>query len=99
MLTPIARDRGSPQGSPISPLLANLFLHYAFDSWMARTFLTIQFERYCDDIMVHCRSERQALFLRDMIARRLADCRLVLSEAKTSIVYLQGHRPTGLVPA
>ncbi len=48
------RDRGSPQGSAISPLLANLFMHYAFDRWMRREFPDIGFERYCDDIVVHC---------------------------------------------
>ena len=62
------RDRGTPQGSAISPLLANMFLHYAFDAWMAREFPAVQFERYCDDIIVHARSERQALQLRAVIA-------------------------------
>jgi RNA-directed DNA polymerase len=56
----VARGRGSPQGSAISPLLANLFLHYCFDTWMARRFPDIRFERYCDDVVVHCVSERQA---------------------------------------
>ena len=54
------RDRGTPQGSPVSPVLANLFLHYAFDVWMAREFPSIRFERYVDDAVVHCVSERQA---------------------------------------
>ncbi len=82
-----ARDRGSPQGSAISPLLANLFLHYAFDYWMARTFPTIRFERYCDDVVVHCVTEQQARFIRDAVARRFADCQLELNESKTHIVY------------
>src|SRR6478609_5025764 len=81
------RDHGSPQGSAISPLLANLFMHYAFDAWMARTFPAVRFERYCDDIIVHARSERQALQLRAMIASRLADCGLQLNEHRTRIVY------------
>ena len=85
--TLIARDRGSPQGSAISPLLANLFLHYAFDAWMARTSPLIRFERYCDDVVVHCASEQQARDLRAAIAQRLADCGLELNEAKTRIVY------------
>ena len=85
----VERDRGTPQGSAISPLLANLFLHYAFDAWMAREHPTVPFERYCDDIIVHARSERQALQLRAMIARRLADCGLELNERKTRIVYCQ----------
>ena len=82
-----ARDRGSPQGSAISPLLANLFLHYAFDKWMERTFLHIRFERYCDDMVVHCASEQQARHVRDVIARRFAECRLALHQEKTRIVY------------
>jgi RNA-directed DNA polymerase len=68
-------------------LLANMFLHYAFDAWMAREHPTVQFERYCDDIIVHARSERQARCLRDVIARRMADCGLELNERKTRIVY------------
>ena len=66
----VARDRGSPQGSAISPLLANLFLHYAFDLWMSRTFPGVWFERYCDDAVVHCASERQARSIQEAIARR-----------------------------
>ena len=54
------RDRGTPQGSAVSPVLANLFLHYAFDAWMAREFPGVAFERYVDDAVVHCVSERQA---------------------------------------
>ncbi len=54
------RDRGTPQGSAVSPVLANLFMHYAFDAWMAREFPTIRFERYADDAVVHCVSECQA---------------------------------------
>ena len=83
----VERDRGTPQGSAISPLLANLMLHYAFDAWMAREHPAVQFERYCDDIIVHARSERQALQLRAMIASRLAECGLALNEQKTRIVY------------
>jgi RNA-directed DNA polymerase len=83
----LQRDRGTPQGSAISPLLANMMLHYAFDAWMARTFPTVQFERYCDDVIVHARSESQARYLRDVIARRLAECGLELNERKTCIVY------------
>ncbi len=85
--TLVERDRGTPQGSAISPLLANMFMHYAFDAWMAREFPNIPFERYCDDIIVHARSERQALQLRATIAARLAECGLELNEQKTRIVY------------
>ena len=83
----VARDRGTPQGSAISPLLANLFMHYAFDAWMARELPSVSFERYCDDAVVHCDSERQARMLRDAIATRLAHVGLELHPDKTRIVY------------
>jgi RNA-directed DNA polymerase len=83
----VERDRGTPQGSAISPLLANLFMHYALDAWMAREFPAVRFERYCDDVIVHARSERQALHVRAMVAARLAECGLELNEHKTRIVY------------
>jgi len=84
----VARDRGSPQGSAISPLLANLFMHYAFDVWMARVFPAVRFERYCDDVVVHCRSEAEAQQVRAAIAARLAECGgLRLHPDKTRIVY------------
>jgi RNA-directed DNA polymerase len=85
--TLVERDRGTPQGSSISPLLANLFLHYAFDVWMAKQFPDLQFERYCDDGVVHCRSEWRAQYVRDAIARRLAQCGLEMHPDKTRIVY------------
>ena len=91
----VARDRGSPQGSAISPLLANLFMHYAFDSWMRREFPHIGFERYCDDAVIHCKSERQAMYVRDAIARRLAECRLEMHAEKTRIVYCKDSDRTG----
>ena len=90
-----ARDRGTPEGSAISPLLANLFLHYAFDAWIAREFPGIQFERYCDDAVVHCASERQARVVLDVIAQRLADCRLELHPDKTRIVYCKDSNRHG----
>jgi RNA-directed DNA polymerase len=82
-----ARDRGTPQGSAISPLLANLFMHYAFDTWLARSYPGVWFERYCDDAVVHCRSESQARAVRAAIANRLAECGLELHETKTKTVY------------
>jgi RNA-directed DNA polymerase len=68
-------------------LLANMFLHYAFDAWMAREFPEVRFERYCDDVIVHVRSEREARRLRAAIAARLAERGLELNEHKTRIVY------------
>ncbi len=82
----VERDRGSPQGSAISPLLANIFLHYAFDSWMARTFPAIKFERYCDDAVVHARTEREAREVLAAITHRMTECGLELNESKTQIV-------------
>jgi RNA-directed DNA polymerase len=90
-----ARDRGTPEGSAISPLLANLFMHYAFDAWMAREFPGVQFERYCDDAVVHCVSERQARVVLAAIAQRLADCRLALHPDKTRIVYCKDSNRRG----
>jgi RNA-directed DNA polymerase len=85
--TLVARDRGTPQGSAISPLIANLFMHYAFDAWMAREHPGIRFERYCDDAVVHCASEQQARHMRAAIAARLAEVGLELHPGKTRIVY------------
>lgn len=87
--TLVSRDRGTPQGSAISPLLANLFMHYAFDAWMAREIPDIRFERYCDDVVVHCPSEECARHVRESIAARLAQVGLELHPDKTRIVYCQ----------
>ncbi len=86
------RDRGTPQGSPVSPLLANLFLHYAFDAWMAREHPTVQFERYADDIVVHCVTEAQATRLAAAIGNRMVEVGLRLNPAKTRIVYRKDGR-------
>jgi RNA-directed DNA polymerase len=67
----VDRERGSPQGSVVSPVLANLFLHYAFDCWMDREFPDIPFERYADDAICHCRTEAQALELHQALKQRL----------------------------
>ena len=85
--TLVERDKGTPQGSAVSPVLANLFMHFAFDSWMAREFPGCPFERYADDAVVHCRSRRQADYVRDRIAARMAEVGLRLHPDKTKIVY------------
>jgi RNA-directed DNA polymerase len=83
------RTKGSPQGAVISPLLANLFLHHAFDDWMRRNHPSIQFERYADDVIVHAKSKAQAEQLLEAIRERLAECGLELHPEKTKIVYCQ----------
>src|SRR5215831_567254 len=85
--TLLERTKGTPQGGVASPLLANLFLHYAFDAWMQRTFPNNPFERYADDSIVHCRSEEEARLVLEAIRVRLADCGLELHPTKTKIVY------------
>ncbi len=87
--TLLAREKGTPQGSPISPLLANLFMHYAFDAWMAREFPGCPFERYADDIVAHCDTEHAARQLRAAIADRLGALGLELHPEKTNIAYCQ----------
>ena len=71
----------------ISPLLANLFLHYAFDVWMRNKYPHVPFERYADDAIVHCRTEAEAQEVRAAIAARMEECRLELHSEKTKIVY------------
>jgi RNA-directed DNA polymerase len=88
------RTKGTPQGGVISPLLANLFLHYTFDKWMERKFPRVEFERYADDIIVHCCTESQAQFIKYMIEKRMGACGLKLHPEKTKIVYCKdGRRP------
>ena len=94
----VPRTAGTPQGGVISPLLANLFLHYAFDTWMARTFPHIPFERYADDIICHCKSAEEARALWGAIADRFAVCKLVLHPQKTKIVYCKDVNRRGDFP-
>ena len=83
----VPRSAGTPQGGVISPLLANLFLHYAFDMWMAREFPHIPFERYADDAICHCKTAEEARLLWSALADRFAACKLALHPDKTKIVY------------
>lgn len=89
------RNKGTPQGGVISPLLANLFLHYAFDLWMGRNYPQLRFERYADDVIVHCRSHGEAQALLKAIGERLGQCRLELHPTKTRIVYCKDYRRRG----
>ena len=85
--TLVSRNKGTPQGGVISPLLANLFLHYAFDSWMQKNYPSMCFERYADDILVHCEDAEEAAKLRVAVEQRLLQCKLELNLEKTKIVY------------
>ncbi len=85
-LTP-KNGNGTPQGGVISPLLANLFLHYVLDKWLSINYPSVAFVRYADDVIIHCHSEEQAKEILEAIRQRLAACKLRLSEQKTKIVY------------
>ena len=90
--------RGTPQGGVISPLLANLFLHYAFDRWMRKEHPGVQFERYADDIIIHCKTEGEARKMKDKLEERLAEVKLALNTAKTKLVYCRDESRKGNYP-
>jgi RNA-directed DNA polymerase len=92
------REKGTVQGSPISPVLANLFLHYALDKWLQKTFPECPFERYADDAVIHCRTEAEAQKLKSALAERLEDCELKLHPEKTQIVYCKYEARKGDYP-
>lgn len=89
------RTCGTPQGGVISPLLANLFLHYAFDIWMRRNHPRIQFERYADDVICHCSSQREAQALKKSLEARFLACQLMLHPEKTHVVYCRDSNRRG----
>ncbi|WP_143688722.1 group II intron reverse transcriptase/maturase [Wolbachia endosymbiont of Laodelphax striatellus] len=89
----VVRDKGVPQGGSVSPIISNIFMHHVFDIWMKKNYPTVPFERYVDDAIVHCRTKRQAEFMKVMIEERLAKCKLRLHPEKTQIVYCKdGNR-------
>jgi RNA-directed DNA polymerase len=94
----LPRTRGTPQGGVVSPILMNLFMHYAFDSWMKRTYPQCPFARYADDAVVHCRSQAQAEAVMRSIALRLEECGLTMHPEKSSIVYCKDSNRTGAYP-
>ena len=91
----LQRDKGTPQGGVISPLLANLFLHYAMDIWMSKNYPSIPFERYADDAVCHCKSESEAKQLKEDLTKRLEECKLELHPVKTKIVYCKDDKRKG----
>ncbi|MDD7886372.1 group II intron reverse transcriptase/maturase [Flavivirga sp. 57AJ16] len=92
------QGKGTPQGGVISPLLANLFLHYAFDKWLENTDRTIHYARYADDAIVHCKSEAQAKQILNAIRERMKTVGLELYPQKTKIVYCRDYRRKGKYP-
>jgi RNA-directed DNA polymerase len=94
----VARERGTPQGGVVSPLLANLFLHYALDAWMRREMRSVRFCRYADDAVIHCKSEVQAQLVLKKLGKRLGECGLELHPEKTRIVYCQDINRQGKYP-
>jgi RNA-directed DNA polymerase len=93
--TLLERDRGTPQGSAVSPVLANLFMHYAFDTWLAREFPGVEFERFADDAVVHCATRYQAEKVLAAIGERMKQVGLRLHPAKTRIVYCKDANRRG----
>lgn len=94
----LPRERGVPQGGVVSPILMNLFMHYAFDYWMTRTFAQAPFARYADDAVVHCWTEAQAKDVMQTIASRLQECGLTMHPEKSKIVYCKDSNRTGAYP-
>lgn len=94
------RTKGTPQGGVISPILANMFLHVVFDAWMEKHYAntkygTIRWERYADDIIVHCKNETEARYIKNRIRERMAECKLELHPKKTKIVYCKQSNRRG----
>ena len=96
--TRVERACGTPQGGVVSPILSNLFMHYAFDLWMARTYPDLPWCRYADDGLVHCRNELEAQAVKAALQARLAECRLEMHPTKTKIVYCKDGKRKGQYP-
>jgi RNA-directed DNA polymerase len=92
------QGKGTPQGGVISPLLANLFLHYTFDQWLSKNHPTVKFVRYADDAIIHCVSQAHAEFILQQVNKRMQECGLELHKDKTKIVYCKDHRRKGKYP-
>jgi group II intron reverse transcriptase/maturase len=92
------QGKGTPQGGVISPLLANLFLHYAFDAWLEKTDNTVEFARYADDAIIHCKSKTQVEYLLNKVNERMMECGLELHSKKTKVVYCRDSKRQGKYP-
>ncbi len=92
------RNKGVPQGGSVSPIISNIFMHHAIDMWMRQNYPTIPFERYVDDAIVHCKTKRQADFMRVKIEERLAEYKLKLHPEKTRIVYCKNSNRKNTFP-
>jgi RNA-directed DNA polymerase len=93
-----ARPKGTPQGAVISPLLANLFLHYCMDKWLGKHYPQCPFERYADDAVIHCKTEAEAQALKESLGKRLEECGLQMHPEKTKIVYCKDDNRNGDYP-
>ena len=91
----VERDKGTPQGSAVSPILVNLFMHYAFDTWMSRNYPACPFERYADDAVVHCKSRGRAEYVLAGITARMGQVGLRLHPDKTHVVYCKDDNRRG----
>lgn len=96
--TVVVREKGTPQGGVISPLLANLFMHYAFDKWMDKNYPSCPFERFADDVVIHCRTEQEAKELLENLKKRMEECKLELHPEKTKIVFCTDDNRRGDYP-
>jgi group II intron reverse transcriptase/maturase len=96
--TTVERSRGTPQGGVVSPIMANLFMHYTFDLWMVRTHPDLPWCRYADDGLVHCRTEQEAEALKAELQARLAECHLEMHPTKTKVVYCKDGKRKGNYP-
>jgi len=86
------QGKGTPQGGVISPLLANLYLHYALDLWLSRNYPQVSFVRYADDVVIHCGSKVEAEKVLGTVRKRLGEVKLKLKEEKTRIAYCKDYR-------
>jgi len=93
--TEYRHGKGTPQGGVISPILANLYLHYAFDVWITRAYPTVSFVRYADDIVIHCKSKEQAEEVLNGVRGRMAEVKLAIKEEKTRIAYCKDYKRKG----